>query len=103
MSTQRTCPMAWDADAERFTPPPEAEMWKVRRCLPRGGYKTILDGAQPLFLKITDGEDDLNTAIRAVGELKGRYRLDPVDAMGHACGASYAIVEADPAKAPPDE
>lgn len=73
--------LAIDADGEPFAVPAEVTGWRVRRVEGRGRPELAYDRmGRPVVVPVDATFTDL---YRAAGP--GRYRLDPIDATGHAC------------------
>jgi len=106
--------LAYNLQGERFLPPANAAMWRVRRfkrSSGRGMPEVVFgDDGLPLTVPI---DIDIDEFRRQVGGVPGKYRLDPIDAQQQACeGGQPAYVQfqeggpscagAAPASAPVD-
>ncbi len=92
-------PLAWSEEGTPFVPPSNAAVWRVRRV--RSGWDGFdvvtwrhphLKEWIPLVLRLEATEAELK---RAVGEIEGLYRVDPVakDGAVLAGTAGYIAVE----------
>jgi len=71
--------LAIDVDGEPFAIPPEVTGWRVRRALEgKGQPELIYKYGKPLIVRVNASHADVLAAAGA-----GKYRLDPVDALGH--------------------
>ncbi len=71
--------LAIDQDGEPFAVPPDVTGWRVRRALDgRGRPELIYKYGKPLIVPVNASHADVLAAAGA-----GKYRLDPVDALGH--------------------
>jgi hypothetical protein len=71
--------LAIDQDGEPFTVPPDVTGWRVRRGGEgRGRPELLYKNGKPLIVRANASHADL---LAAAGP--GKYRLDPVDALGH--------------------
>lgn len=94
--------LAYNEHGKRFSPPPEADGWLVRRFSKpgkRGGCELVYgDDGTPLVLDMEADTTDFRTAVHSV---PARYRLDAVDEEGNVLKdvppAYLVITDAKPA------